>query len=270
MKVTDQQIEEARRYNLLSLLPAGTKLRHTGNGRYMARCTLPPHEDDSPSMSLVKYPDGCWRYRCFGCGEAGDPIKYVEKTRGLDFMGAVKELAKEAATAPERPRLVDTYRYLDEDGTLLYEVLRYEPKSFRQRSPGLDGKGWCWSTQGLRRVLYRLPKLVSLEPGTTVYYVEGEKDVHTLEKLGQTGTTHAGGAGSFRPEIVDSLRQFRVVVVPDRDDPGMALMRKVWAACRDRKIDVGFALLPDGRGKDVTEFFEKHGGTVTELEGLVK
>ena len=32
-------------------------------------------------------------------------------------------------------RIVETYDYDDEDGKLLYQVVRYEPKDFRQRKP---------------------------------------------------------------------------------------------------------------------------------------
>jgi len=38
-------------------------------------------------------------------------------------------------------RIVAEYRYLAEDDGLLFEVLRYEPKGFRQRRPVGNG-GW--------------------------------------------------------------------------------------------------------------------------------
>lgn len=38
-----------------------------------------------------------------------------------------------------RPRIVATYDYTDEAGTLLYQSVRYDPKDFKQRRP--DGKG---------------------------------------------------------------------------------------------------------------------------------
>ena len=47
--------------------------------------------------------------------------------------------------------IVATYRYVDEGGNALFEVVRFHPKSFRQRKP--DG---TWSLNGVRRVLYRL------------------------------------------------------------------------------------------------------------------
>ena len=41
-------------------------------------------------------------------------------------------------------RFVAAYQYTDEEGALLYEVVRFEPKTFRQRRP--DGNGdWTWN-----------------------------------------------------------------------------------------------------------------------------
>ena len=69
--------------------------------------------------------------------------------------------------------IIATYPYRDEAGELLYEVVRYEPKSFLQRKPDGSG-GWIWNLSGVRRrVLYRLPQI---QRQTTVYIVEGEKD----------------------------------------------------------------------------------------------
>lgn len=53
-----------------------------------------------------------------------------------------------------RARLVATYDYRDEGGNLLYQVLRYHPKDFRQRRPDGEG-GWSWSVKGVPRVPYR-------------------------------------------------------------------------------------------------------------------
>lgn len=45
--------------------------------------------------------------------------------------------------APAARRIVATYDYTDAHGELLFQVVRYHPKDFRQRRP--DGKGgWVW------------------------------------------------------------------------------------------------------------------------------
>ena len=72
-----------------------------------------------------------------------------------------------------------TYDYLDEQGKLLSQKVRNPPGSmqrFWQRRP--DGKGgWINNTQGVRKVLYRLPELLeAIASERTILVVEGEKD----------------------------------------------------------------------------------------------
>jgi hypothetical protein len=51
-------------------------------------------------------------------------------------------------------KIVAEYDYADESGSLLYQVVRCNPKDFRQRGPDGNG-GWIWSLGEKRRVLYR-------------------------------------------------------------------------------------------------------------------
>jgi 5S rRNA maturation endonuclease (ribonuclease M5) len=99
---------------------------------------------------------------------------------------------------------------------LLFQSLRYEPKGFSQRRPAGSGE-WIDNLQGVRRVLYRLPKVVSAQ---SVLVVEGERDVHTLESLGFVATCNPMGAGNWLREYADVLRGKDVFVFPDADEPG--------------------------------------------------
>jgi hypothetical protein len=116
--------------------------------------------------------------------------------------------------AAPRARIVSTYDYVDEAGTLLFQVVRFEPKDFRQRRP--DGNGWAWSVKGVRQVPYRLPALLENHE-RVVCIVEGEKDVDRLWTLGIPATTNAGGAGKWKDELSAYFRGADVVVIPDRD-----------------------------------------------------
>jgi hypothetical protein len=58
-------------------------------------------------------------------------------------------------------RIVTTYPYVDHAGALLYEVVRFDPKDFRQRRPK-EGGGWHWNLGGISRVLYRLPHVAEM------------------------------------------------------------------------------------------------------------
>lgn len=115
-------------------------------------------------------------------------------------------------------KVVAYYDYRAEDGTLLYQVLRYEDKSFSQRRPDGNG-GWVKALGDTRRVLYHLPELVA-RPDELVVVAEGEKDVDNLLKVGLLATCNPGGAGhgKWRPEYSECLRGRDVVVIADVDD----------------------------------------------------
>ena len=51
----------------------------------------PFHNEKTPSFSVD---EGRQTYKCFGCGEGGDVISFVEKYYNLDFMEAREMLAR--------------------------------------------------------------------------------------------------------------------------------------------------------------------------------
>src|SRR5262249_4000379 len=69
-------------------------------------------------------------------------------------------------------RRILTSDYVDENAHLLYQVLKYDPKGFRQRRPDGNG-GWIWNLDGVRRVPYRWPELLKY-PDATIFVCEGE------------------------------------------------------------------------------------------------
>lgn len=129
--------------------------------------------------------------------------------------------------APPPDGVVTIYPYRDESGELLFEVLRLVPKEFRQRRPNAKG-GWIWDLDDTRRVIYRLPELRAASRSLTVYLVEGEKDVATIEALGSLATTSPQGAqgwGKLDKACLEVLRGQRVVVIPDADQAGVEYLK---------------------------------------------
>ena len=115
--------------------------------------------------------------------------------------------------------IVATYDYRDEAGSVLFQVVKLDPKDFRQRRPDKSKpSGWDWSVKGVRAIPYRLPELtVALAQDRIVFITEGEKDTDALRRLGMPATTNAGGVGKWRPELSEFLRNADVVILPDRD-----------------------------------------------------
>ena len=134
-----------------------------------------------------------------------------------------------------KPRIVGTYNYVDETGALLFQVVRRDPKSFRQRRPDGNG-GWLWDLDGVRRVPYHLDELVAARTGTNgsgapwrVYIVEGEKDADRLRQWGLSATTNPGGAGKWHKDYGRYFANAEAVILPDNDQPGRAHARQVAA-----------------------------------------
>jgi RecA-family ATPase len=174
--------------------------------------------------------------------------------------GAMQSLKTEAPTG----RIVAAYDYADDKGELLYQVVRLEPKDFRQRRP--DGKGsWTWSA-GERRVLYRLPELVQF-PDASVFVTEGEKDADRVASLGYCATTVA--CGKWTDDCVKALAGRDVVILEDNDDAGREKAIKAANALHATAKTVRVIRLPDLPEKgDVSDWLDadpSHGGKLAEV-----
>ncbi len=261
--------------------------KRTNADQLMAKC--PFHEDRTPSLSITPSKGV---FYCHGCGATGSAIDFVQRIENIGFAEALKRTAEFAGMSPlpftatptndaaktksktnshpaptikaEPSRVGAAYDYTDEQGELLYQVQRLEPKSFRQRRP--DGKdGWAWSLGDVRRVLYRLPRVLAAE---VVFVVEGERDVETLEAAGVVATTNSGGATQpWLPEYTAALTDKGVVVIPDADKPGRERGGRIVKALTGHASEVLLVELPVGH-KDVSEFFEAGHG-LDDLRELV-
>ena len=235
------------------------RLRGQTGHDHTARC--PAHEDQRASLTVA---DGerCVILRC----HAGCEPRAIVEALGLTWADLFPPKHGKGSG-----RIVATYPYQDAQGALLFEVVRFDPKDFRQRRPDPAGRdGWTWSLKGVRRVLYRLPAVLrEARAGGRVFVVEGEKDVAALERLGVVATCNAGGAGKWTRDYTESLRGAgRVVVVPDKDEPGRKHAGQVAAAVARVVGDVRVLELP-GLGKDAADWVGA-GGTREQLEDLVR
>jgi 5S rRNA maturation endonuclease (ribonuclease M5) len=171
---------------------------------------------------------------------------------------------------PTQKRIVAEYDYVNPAGVLLYQVVRFEPKDFRQRKP--DGRGgWVWGMSGVERVLYRLPNVLqAVAAGSPVFVVEGEKDVAALELLGMVATCNVGGAGKWLDSYTATLAGAVVILIADKDAPGCAHVDKVARALHGKAREVYTMELPDRDGhkvKDAADWVAA-GGSADELSDL--
>ena len=247
---------------LLEKLPDA---KRAGKG-WSACC--PAHEDRRASLSISEGVNNGAVLHCHaGCEPAA-----VSAALGLslaDLMPPRTATAgKSKANANGKPRIVASYDYRDEAGELLFQVVRYDPKDFRQRRPK-PGGGWDWSVKGVRAVPYRLPELLA-EPMRVVVVVEGEKDVDNLSRISVLATCNAGGAGKWTAEHAQHLRGRHVIILADNDETGRKHAQLVAATLYAIAASVRIVYLPGLPPKgDVSDWLAA-GGTKEELIGLAE
>lgn len=213
-----------------------------------AKC--PAHPDKDPSLSYAEGREGNALVHC----HAGCTPQAIVEALGLRIV----DLFPERERQHQAGRIDAVYPYYDPDGELVYEVVRIEPKTFRQRRP--DGLGgYHWNLQGVTRIPYRLPQLLDgIRRGDTVWIAEGEKDVEALVGLGHTATCNSGGAGKWTAD--EHARWLHgaahVVIVADNDPTGWSHARSVAATITG--ADVTIRRPADGY-KDVADMLARLG-----------
>lgn len=216
-------------------------------GGWQAKC--PCHNDKIQSLSVAETDGKLLLYCHAGCS-------FNDIIEKLDL------LPDRSNATPIIPVITNTYDYTDANDNLLYQVVRYHPKNFKQRRPDGSG-GWIWDLKGITPTLYHLSEVLhAISDNQLIWVVEGEKDADNLRKVGQVATTINGGAASkWPPELVPQFLNAIVAIIPDSDEPGRKYAHYVgnllYGWCSSLKI----LTLPL---KDVTDYLDS-GKTIDNL-----
>lgn len=226
--------------------------QRAGRG-WLAFC--PAHDDQTKrSLSVGVGDDGRTLLKCHALtGCTTDSI-----TRAVQM--TLADLAPPASARSSRRRVeLSTYDYTDAAGTLVFQVVRFEPKDFRCRRP--VGDGWAWNLDGTPLVPYRA---VELAEAARVFVAEGEKDCDALAALGLVATCNHGGAGKWRGEHSAALVAAavpEVVALRDNDAAGASHQALVATSCASAHLRVKLLDLPSLPPKgDVSDFIAARRG----------
>jgi len=190
--IEKEVIERAKRTDLLALIQSkGIELKKNGKG-YFGLC--PFHADKNPSLSVTPEKN---LFRCFGCGAAGDPIRFVELFDQVDFKEAVKRLSDNGFKPAPKPVKVqensEPQPLTVKDKKLLARVV-----SFYQHTLGGDDH------RGLN-------------------YLQAERGIKELQSLKDFGTGYANGtlletlpledpaAGGKDQTVIDALKRIGIL-----------------------------------------------------------
>jgi hypothetical protein len=254
------------------------------NGEMSKHSQLRFGSNGSVSVEITGPKRGQWYDHELGTG--GGPWDFLRVKGGMGDGQAVNWLRSELGIEVEqkpRSRIVAIYDYVDEQGALQFQVLRWGPKkTFSQQQPG-SGKGGIKrgpdgkpTMQGARYVPYHLDELTAAKATGNghpwrVYICEGEKDADRLrDQWGLVATTNPGGARKWRSEYNRYFAGADVLVIPDNDRVGRKHAQNIAAnlfpvAARVRIVELQG--LPD-KG-DVSDWIE-YGGTQSDLETTVE
>lgn len=222
----------------------------------------PSHDDAHPSLSITER-EGKALLKCHtGCTQ--DDLIAALKERGL--WGTTPNMPIPIRSG--RGQLTVTYGYVTLDGELVAEHGRFEGpqgKSFAWRIPGKDWRDGLGTLAIHDLPLYGLVRLVEA-PDATVWVVEGEKAADAAYGVGLAAVCLGGGAAQQTfGNALDVLRDRDVVLWPDNDEAGAALMGRL-AALLPQARYVRPIVPPKG---DAYDYFAA-GGTVDGLEALLE
>ena len=241
---------------LEAILAKLSHVKKQRDGSFFALC--PAHNDHQPSLHITEAGDRKLLLKC----QAGCDTETICQALNITLADLFIE---SGGFAPlKEKQIVATYDYLDELGQLLFQVVRYEPKSFSQRHKDKQGE-WAWNIKGVRQILYHLADILTATE--TIYFVEGEKDADLLWQWGQVATTSPGGANNWKLELATPLAGKRVVIIPDKDTAGYNYARAVANSLIGKAKELKCIILPGEKVKDVSDWLEQ-GGDVADLDKL--
>ncbi len=236
------------------------------NGHLNTKSVCPFGCGDDKSFSVEREKG---LFNCHRCGVKGSPWGFLE-LKGYDPAQIRSTLLQfqrmsvlgRPSAKPSKPNdpgpIVATYDYVDEAGKLLFQVTRHDPKDFRQRHKGPDGK-WINNIIGVRRVLYRLPELIAaVKAGWTIYIVEGEKDADAINNLESDGeffatTAPMGAKAKWLPEYTQFLARANVVIVADKDASDLGVQRALDVQFHLKAIAKSVRIVMAKTGKDAAD-----------------
>jgi hypothetical protein len=255
-------------------------------------CPFPDHDDKNPSFSINESDD---LFNCFGCNRKGSSIDFIMEYKGVSKAEACNIgmgiLGSQRKVKPKPKREVrpsykdiktvtpntseferdstsatDCYDYNTPDGQPHIKIFRKVTNGKKHFVPYTwNGENWIKGCpEDTPRYLYRIEKITDSDD--VIFLVEGEKDVHTLEKLGLAATTWAGGTNSIKGQcerwnILSPLQGKDVYFIPDNDEPGERAFNDAIPFLFSRVDELHKVTLPDLPEKgDVTDFVEMHQG----------
>jgi hypothetical protein len=290
--IDDRYIARARTVPIEDIISErGIKLRRSG-GELIGPC---PNcgGDDRFAVNLRKQ-----IFNCRKCNGGGDAIELIRFLDGVDFPAAIEKLIGQSpprkkpngngACHEGAPILAGEFIYENENGEPHIKVQRFDRRN-ADGSPliGDDGKTkkffvqwhadpnnpgqWIKGTEGVRRILYRLPELIeAVGNDHMIVIAEGERKAELLRSWNIPATCSLMGAKNWLDDYAAIFSGADVVVLPDNDSDGRYFLNKVAESLIEAGASVRALNLPGlGPKGDIVDWAAA-GGTVEQLHALIE
>ena len=221
-RLKDSSVETVKAAaEIVPLVEDYVRLRKAG-GTYKGLC--PFHQERTPSFTVSP---ARGTFKCFGCGEGGDAITFVEKLEQLDFIGAIEFLGRRfgieveyeeiSPEAEQKRRRRDRLASLLERAAGFYERVLWESDAGAGAREYLAGRGFGEDVCRQFRLGYA--------PGGATLGKRARGEGYSGDELLAAGLANRRGNDYFQRRLVFPLADRRGAVVgfPARklhdDDP---------------------------------------------------
>ena len=205
-RIKDASVEPVKSSaEILPLVEDYVRLRKAG-GTYKGLC--PFHQERTPSFTVSP---ARGTYKCFGCGEGGDAISFVEKLEQLDFVGAIEFLARRFGVEIEyeeiSPEAERERRRKDRLQTVLERATAFYERVLWDSEQGAFAREYL-ASRGLGEEVCRKFRL-GYAPGGATLVRRAVQEGYAQDELLGAGLANRRGNDYFQRRLVFPLADAR-------------------------------------------------------------
>src|SRR5207302_545560 len=205
-RIKDSSVEAVKSAaEILPLVEDYVRLRKAG-GTYKGLC--PFHQERTPSFTVTP---ARGTFKCFGCGEGGDAISFVEKMEQVDFVGAIESLGKRFGVELEyeqsSPEADRERRRRERLGQVLERAASFYERLLRDSEQGAFARAYL-ATRGLGDEVCQQFRL-GYAPGGPTLTRRAIQEGYTQEELLAGGLANRRGNDYFARRLLFPLTDAR-------------------------------------------------------------
>ena len=205
-RIKDTSVEAVKSVaEILPLVEDYVRLRKAG-GTYKGLC--PFHQEKTPSFTVSP---ARGTYKCFGCGEGGDAISFVEKMEQVDFVGAIESLGKRFGVQLEyeesSPEADRERRRKERLGQVLERAASFYERVLRESEQGAFAREYL-ASRDLGEEVCRQFRL-GYAPGGPTLTRRAIQEGYTQEELMASGLANRRGNDYFARRLLFPLTDAR-------------------------------------------------------------